>query len=100
MAGFFVAWDPVAQQARWRIPFQPSGGALSTSGQLIFVGNSGGTLLALDPATGATLWQHNTMPGVGTPISYKLDGKQYIAVMSGTSAGRVFAFALDAGRQP
>src|SRR4029450_10123666 len=29
MTGFFVAWDPIAQKARWRIPFQPSGGALS-----------------------------------------------------------------------
>jgi quinohemoprotein ethanol dehydrogenase len=100
MTGFFVAWDPVAQQARWRLPFQPSGGALSASGQLIFVGNGAGTLFALDPATGATLWQHAMLPGVATPITYKLDGRQYVAVMSGTSAGRVFAFALDAaGKQ-
>ena len=38
--GFFVAWDPVANKQAWRIPFQASGGALSTAGQLIFVGNS------------------------------------------------------------
>ena len=36
------------------------------------------------------------MPGVATPITYELDGKQYIAVMSGVSKGRVFGFALDA----
>jgi quinohemoprotein ethanol dehydrogenase len=100
MTGFFVAWDPVAQKARWRIPFQPSGGALSTAGQLIFVGNNAGTLFALDPATGATLWQHAMMPGVATPITYKLDGRQYVAVMSGANGGRVFAFALDASRKP
>ena len=75
MAGFFVAWDPVVQKARWRIPFQPSGGALSTAGQLIVVGNSAGALLALGPATGATLRQHQMLPGVATPITYKFDGR-------------------------
>ena len=34
--------------------------------------------------------------GVATPISYELDGKQYIAVMAGISKGRVYSFALDA----
>ena len=47
--GFFVAWDPVANREAWRIPFQPSGGALSVAGQLIFVGNSSGKFMALDP---------------------------------------------------
>lgn len=94
--GFFVAWDPIAQQARWRIPFQPSGGALSIAGQLIFVGNSGGKFMALDPESGKTLWERQLMQGVATPITYQLDGKQYIAVMSGISKGRVFGFALDA----
>ena len=45
MGGFFVAWDPVANKQAWRIPFQSSGGALSTAGQLIFVGNSRGQVL-------------------------------------------------------
>ena len=94
--GFFVAWDPVAQAARWRISFQPAGGALSTAGQLIFVGNAGGKLMALDPESGKTLWEQQLMQGVATPISYELDGTQYIAVMSGISKGRVFGFALDA----
>jgi glucose dehydrogenase len=95
-AGFFVAWDPVAQKAAWRIPFQPSGGALSTAGQLIFVGNSAGLFMALDPMTGKTLWETPLLPGIATPISYELDGRQYIAVMSGGTKGRVFGFALDA----
>jgi quinohemoprotein ethanol dehydrogenase len=94
--GFFVAWDPIAQKARWKIPFQPSGGALSTAGQLIFVGNSAGKFMALDPESGKTLWEQQLLPGIATPITYQLDGKQYIAVMSGVSKGRVFGFALDA----
>ena len=94
--GFFLAWDPVAQKARWKIPFQPSGGALSTAGQLIFAGTSGGKFLALDPEDGKTLWESQVLQGVATPITYQLDGKQYVAVMSGISKGRVFGFALDA----
>ena len=93
--GFFVAWDPVLHKAAWKIPFQSSGGALSTAGQLIFVGNSAGTLFALDPANGKSLWESKMLPGgVATPVTYELDGKQYVAVMSGTSKGRVYAFAL------
>jgi len=92
--GFFVAWDPVAQKAAWKIPFQSSGGALSTAGQLIFVGNSAGKFFALDPLTGKTLWEAQLGQGVATPISLELDGKQYIAVMAGISKGKVHAFAL------
>ena len=92
--GFFVAWDPVAQKPAWKIPFLSSGGALSTAGQLIFVGNSAGKFFALDPLSGKTLWEAQLGQGVATPISYELDGKQYIAVMAGISQGKVHTFAL------
>lgn len=96
IGGFFVAWDPVANKQAWRIPFQPSGGTLSTAGQLIFVGNSTGKFFALDPVSGKTLWETQLLPGgVGTPISYELNGKQYIAVMAGVAKGRIYAFSLD-----
>ncbi len=98
--GFFVAWDPLAQKARWRIPFNPSGGALSMAGGLIMAGESNGHFVALDPATGTKLWETQMMPGVATPISYEVDGKQYVSVLSGTSKGRVFTFALDAKPSP
>ena len=62
---------------------------------MIFVGNGGGKFMALDPLTGKTLWESQLLPGgTGTPISYELDGKQYIAIMGGISNGRVYAFAL------
>jgi hypothetical protein len=95
MGGFFVAWDPVAKKAAWKIPFQPSGGALSTAGNLVFVGNSAGKFFALDPQTGKTLWDTQLLTGgVATPITYELDGKQYVAVMGGIQKGRVYSFAL------
>jgi quinohemoprotein ethanol dehydrogenase len=93
--GFVVAWDPVANKERWRIDFNPSGGALSTAGQLVFIGDNGGTFMALDPATGKALWQHKLMAGIATPVTYELDGTQYVAVMSGIAGGKVFAFTLD-----
>jgi quinohemoprotein ethanol dehydrogenase len=94
--GFIVAWDPIAQKERWRNEFNPSGGVLSTAGNLIFVGDGGGTLFALDAVTGKALWEHKMLPGVATPVTYELDGKQFVAVLSGTGNGRVFGFALDA----
>jgi outer membrane protein assembly factor BamB len=69
---------------------------LSTAGNLIFVGDGGGKFQALDPATGKLLWEHQTMPGVATLVTYELDGKQYVAVMAGTANGRIFTFAVDA----
>ena len=60
-------------------------------------GGLGGVRGALDPVSGKSLWETQLAPGgVGTPISYELDGKQYIAVMAGIAKGRVYAFALDA----
>ena len=50
-----------------------------------------------DPVSGKALWESQLgVGGVATPISYELDGKQYIAVMAGISKGRVYGFALDA----
>jgi quinohemoprotein ethanol dehydrogenase len=94
--GFLVAWDPIAQKERWRNEFNPSGGVLSTASNLIFVGDGGGKLYALDAATGKALWEQQMLPGVATPVTYELDSKQFVAVLAGTGSGRVFAYALDA----
>jgi PQQ-dependent dehydrogenase (methanol/ethanol family) len=91
---FLVAWDPVAQKERWRNEFRPSGGVLSTAGGLIFVGDAGGKLYAFDPANGQSLWQSDMQAGVATPVTYMVDGKQFVSVLAGTSKGRVFTFAL------
>ncbi len=67
-------------------------GVLSTAGGLVFTGDVHGNILALDANTGDTLW-HVFAGGQaeGPPITYQLDGKQYILV--GTH-GVVYAFAL------
>jgi quinohemoprotein ethanol dehydrogenase len=86
----------VAQQARWRVSLTPSGGVLSTA-DLVFGSDSSGRLIAFEAATGKILWEQRLQAGgVATPITYELDGRQYLSVLAGTSRGRVFTFALDA----
>jgi len=84
--GRLIAWDPVAQQERWSIehPTMWNGGILTTSAGLVFQGTGDGRFVAYDADTGAVLWQSETATGVvAPPISYKIDGVQYIAVMAG-----------------
>lgn len=62
------------------------GGVLATSGGLVFTGEGGGDFSAFDAQTGAKLWSFNCGAGVNAPpMSYELDGKQYIAVAAGGS---------------
>jgi len=81
-----VAWDPVKQQKVWgqkeELPFM--GGVLSTGGGLVFHGNIQGWFKALDAKTGEELWKFNAGSGISQgAITYELDGKQYVAVVSG-----------------
>jgi quinohemoprotein ethanol dehydrogenase len=60
------------------------GGSLATAGGLVFMGEANGNFNALDAETGDTLWQFQTGAGVNsTPITYEIDGTQYVAVASG-----------------
>ena len=69
-------------------------GILTTAGHLLFTADSSGNLLALDPATGKTLW--HTYPGAvmgSAPMTYELDGRQYVVM---PVSDVIFAFALPA----
>lgn len=66
----------------------------ATAGQLVFVGDNAGRFMALDAATGKTLWETKLLIGIATPVTCEIDGRQYVAVMSGTTNGRVCAFTL------
>jgi PQQ-dependent dehydrogenase (methanol/ethanol family) len=81
-----LAWDPVQQKKVWGHPEELPllGGALSTGGGLVFHGNVNGWFKARDAQTGKVLWQFNCGSGISQgPITYQLDGKQYVAVVSG-----------------
>ncbi len=87
--GQLVAWDPVKQEARWKGPVvRPVlGGALSTAGGLVFTAAGESLLAAFDAATGEELWSVTTGNAAAAPVSYALDGEQYIAIAQGFGGG-------------
>jgi quinohemoprotein ethanol dehydrogenase len=85
--GELVAWDPVKKQRAWQIHHdKPSnGGILSTAGDLVFQGTWDGTFAAYDAENGTPLWHYQSDSAIlAGPISYELDGEQYIAVAQGS----------------
>jgi PQQ-dependent dehydrogenase (methanol/ethanol family) len=99
VSGKLVAWDPVAQKARWTVdhPYFWNAGILSTGGGLVFQGAAVGGFTAYDASSGAKLWSFKTQNGVVAPAStYEIDGEQYVALMVGYGgAGATFASALN-----
>ena len=86
LQGHLLAWDPVAQEARWSVPLGGpwNGGVLATSGDLVFQGNRSGRFVAYDAGTGEELWASDAQTGiVAAPITYSIDGEQYVAVVAG-----------------
>ena len=86
--GALVAWDPVAQQIRWRMPGGGGigGGTLTTASNLVFQTINDGRLIAYTADKGQKLAEIKTgfQAGMGPPVTYQLDGKQYIALLGGT----------------
>lgn len=81
-----VAWDPVAQKPLWsvRTPGVWNGGTMATAGGLVFQGWADGTFHAFDAGTGRDLWNFRAPNGIsGAPISFAVDGRQYVAVVAG-----------------
>ena len=120
--GYLAAWDPIAQKEVWRVQHATSwnGGLLSTAGNLVFQGRSDGQFAAYQADDGSLLWEFPVHTGIiAPPVSYSIDGEQYIAVVAGWGGafanasgvprhrnnvlkeGRILAFKLGAtGRLP
>jgi len=95
---FVKAWDPVKQEQRWSVPQAFTAGLLATAGNLVFVPGSDGKLIALNATTGERVWDATLAPGIATPITYSLDGVQYVAAIAGRGGNqptRLYAFKLD-----
>ncbi len=86
--GFLMAWDPVAQKERWHASGGGAlgGGTVSTAGNLVLQVIPDGRLVAYRADTGEKLLDIKTglHGGMGPPITYMLDGKQYVSLMGGT----------------
>jgi len=89
------AIDYKTGKIRWSHPWDGGGGRsglLSTAGNLVFTGGSGG-IEALNAATGEALWHARLgSPVTNGPITYELDGLQYLVVGAGPS---VVAFVMN-----
>jgi PQQ-dependent dehydrogenase (methanol/ethanol family) len=101
-----LAWDPVENREVWRVPAQgANGGALSTGGGLVFWG-TGDRMVAFDARTGDEVWSAEVGRGTATPMTYAIDGRQYITILAGQAvsgerpavdAPTVWTFSLDGG---
>ena len=86
LSGALIAWDPVARKEVWRVPFDgPSnGGTLATAGNLVFQGTARGEFVAYSADKGTRLWSFPAQTGIiAAPMSYALDGEQYVAILVG-----------------
>jgi quinohemoprotein ethanol dehydrogenase len=93
--GFLVAWDPVTQKERWRVPsvggYLRGGATLATAGNILFHNST-----AYNAETGEKLWEADLSGENVAPITYMLDGKQYITTFARSYPNsRLFTFVLD-----
>ena len=76
---------------KWETPAGRSG-LMSTAGNLVFTGDNSSNLVALNATTGDPLWHSKlTAPVSNGPISYELDGQQYVVVGAGDT---LWSFAM------
>jgi alcohol dehydrogenase (cytochrome c) len=97
---FLRATDPATGQVMWQHEYlEPNGinaryaSVLSTAGGLLVTGDISGNVIVFNARTGRILW-HDELPEAsmtGVPVSYMVDGAQYLAVPSGT---KVIAYRL------
>jgi alcohol dehydrogenase (cytochrome c) len=106
--GWVTAVEASSGSVRWRYksPSPMLAAVTTTAGGLVFTGELTGDFLALDAETGKVLYRFNTGgPIGGGVVTYQVDGKQYVAVMSGrpspfwvgehAGAATAFVFTLD-----
>jgi alcohol dehydrogenase (cytochrome c) len=93
--GILEAIDYQTGKLRWTHELGPEGcgaGVLTTDAGVTFTGDAAGNFLALETANGKTLWHSGSGASIeSSPITYELDGRQYVVTSSG---GVLFAWAL------
>jgi len=119
---FLRAWDPIRGKTVWEVPMSDwwdRPGVLATAGRLVFQGTGTGHFCAYDARTGQKLRDIEVGTSIGAgPMSYSIDGTQYIAVMAAWGGGgwsfshpasaayqrgnegRIIAFKLGGGPTP
>ena len=96
--GYLLAWNPATQTEAWRVPYAHpgSGGVLATAGNLLIQGTIDKTLAIYAADTGAKLWEMGIdQAPVAGPITYMIDGVQYIAINAGWGGSPVYNLNND-----
>jgi PQQ-dependent dehydrogenase (methanol/ethanol family) len=93
---FLRAIDLQTGKIAWEVPQLAPGfglpGVLTTAGGLVFFGDDSGAFAAVDAKTGKALWHfHTNESWHSSPMTYAVDGKQYLGVSVGSN---IIAFAL------
>jgi alcohol dehydrogenase (cytochrome c) len=102
----FTAMDSRTNKIVWqkRTAGENNYGALSTAGGLVFTGQVDGNMVAMDARTGDPLWKFQVGWGISAPpMTYSVDGVQYVTVAAGGNRGgltttdgdAVWTFALN-----
>jgi len=91
-----LAYSVLEGKLVWRYPQVGQGdswgGTLTTAGGLVFFGDDAGSLEAVEGRSGLAFWHFNTGQAMhASPMSYMVDGVQYVAVAAGSD---VFSFSL------
>ncbi len=84
--GSLKAIDPTTGEVKWEYKNNAPlwAGVMTTAGGLVFTGTPEGHLKAFDDETGEELWSFQTGSGiVGQPVTWDMDGEQYVSVISG-----------------
>lgn len=95
------AWDPIAQKQVWSVesPGISEGGTLATAGNLVIQGRADGHLHAYSADHGKDLWSFDAGVAItGVPITYSVDGRQYVAITSGPLNGATAAYGSVSAR--
>ena len=101
-AGVLIAWDPAQRREVWRVDrgFNSGSGLLSTRGNLVFQGDLSGQFNAFAADSGRELWSYPVQGGImASPITYELDGEQYVAVAQGWGGESSLPFGAVSGPQ-
>lgn len=80
------AWNPVTQKIAWEkeLPGSWPAGVMTSAGGLVFQGRMDGKFVAYDARSGGELWTFDAQaPIVGAPITYRMNGRQYVTVITG-----------------
>jgi alcohol dehydrogenase (cytochrome c) len=84
--GSLKAIDPKTGETKWEYKNNAPlwGGVMTTAGGLVFTGTPEGEFKAFDAENGKELWSFQTGSGVvGQPVTWEMDGEQYVSVISG-----------------